>query len=231
MAGEHRGGRTSTGRSAVRALAVIATALIVLLAAAPALGQQDPYTSSTTSPPEEDRPRLRLSLQAGPAGSTIRIRAFGYRPGARVTVTFGGRVVVVATAEAGEGETAGARPGLAAAGLGLLQRLNLAQADDNAGIDETFAVPAVSPGTYPVCVSSAGEETVCADFTVTGQSGIRGVQDSESAGGSNGSNGASRGGSGFARTGGFLLGIAAAGVGAVLLGTFLVMTQRRSRQP
>jgi hypothetical protein len=226
----------------VLAAAVLASSVALFAPALPASGQQadcpppDPYTGAQQCPRAIT---LSLSLQFGPAGVRVRIRAFGFNVGDPVTGTFDGVVVFTATARAGVGETAmPAQSGFAAAGLGALRSL-FGQSSEAGGIDETITVPDKPVGTYPVCVSGSGGQA-CGEFRITATE-VQGVNFTRSGGSGGGTNGGTASGVGtdnggtkvlgrtFARTGIAVTALVLLGVSFILVGRFLRVASKRRK--
>jgi hypothetical protein len=217
----------------VLAAAVLASAVALFAPALPASGQQancpppDPYSGSQQCPNEIS---LSLSLQFGPAGVSLRIRAFGFNAGDPVTGTFDGVVMFTATARAGVGQTAMARPTFAAAGLGALRSV-FGQSNERGGIDETIIVPDKPVGTYPVCVSGSGAQG-CGDFRIT-PTEVQGVNFTRNGGGTGGQVATHSGtrvlGRTFARTGIAVMALVLLGVSFILVGRFLRVASKRRR--
>lgn len=227
----------------VLAAAVLASSVALFAPALPASGQQadcpppDPYSGSQQCPREI---RISLSLQFGPAGVRLRIRAFGFNAGDPVTGTFDGVVVFTATARAGVGETAmPAESGFAAAGLGALRSL-FGQSSEAGGIDETITVPDKPAGTYPVCVSGSGGQA-CGQFRITATEvgGVNFTRSGDSSGGTNSGGTASGVGTNdggtkvlgrtFARTGIAVTALVLLGVSFMLVGRFLRVASKRRK--
>ncbi|MEY2477465.1 MAG: hypothetical protein QOG87_2780 [Actinomycetota bacterium] len=202
-------------------------------------GPPDPYSGGL--PPCEDlrQTTISLSLTFGPPGTLFQVKAEGFEPGSPVDITFGGEVVrtTVAQPKGSSGTALGARGGAlaVAAPIRLLAMLGarthlVAQADPTVGaIDETVAVPDVSPGTYDVCVVSPGSETACGAFRVTPKTSVLGVSFTR---GGSGGGGASVSvlGRTFSRTGLAILPWVALGVILIVGGRYLVVRSRTRNQ-
>lgn len=212
------------------------TAPLLVAGVLPASGQSqtcgpvDPYTGQQQCTPNI---HIVLSINFGPIGSTIHVKAYGFNSGDQVTGTFDGVVMFQANAKQGVGNTT------AVVTLGALLpslfhgHLAAAATYTPAGIDESFLVPNKAPGPYPVCVSGSGAQA-CATFTIVPASQGSGTNTNPSVLGSQFSNGntsgnvvadvpSSSGGSGgsLARTGAEVGLLVLLGVGLVILGRYL----------
>jgi hypothetical protein len=174
---------------------------------------------------------MSMSLTFGPPGSDLRIKASGFDVGQAVDIYFGALLMRTAHATPDTGTALGIPSGLAALRpdvlLGRVFGGARPQAATVGAIDETLAVPDVSPGLYDVCVASDGNETACGTFRVTAKPSVLGVQFSR--GTSGGSGGVQVLGRTFARTGINVAILAFAGVSLILLGRSLRAGSRRRR--
>lgn len=185
----------------------------------------DPYSGNQQCPRNIT---LSLSIDAGPVGARIRIRAHGFRAGDQVTGTFNGVVQFTVAAQPGVGQTAmPAKEPLATAGLAALRNL-LGQTDNSVGgIDQVMTVPDVALGSYPVCVSGSGAQA-CATFRVTAAETVLGTSVSRGPA-SGGSGGTEVLGQSFARTGIAVLTLLILAVSLIVVGRFLRAASRRRR--
>jgi hypothetical protein len=205
-------------------VALLALATLVVAGAAAlapgALAQSDPYSGGTPTPPAPGPAlRLDLSVNSGPPGQRVEVKACCVPAGQQITVSFNGTTVISDAAAAGVGVALGrpSRPLLAVVGLARPAIHTAAAA--GAGIDSFFVVPMVSPGPYDVCAATAGATPVCASFVVTGSGAVLGNQVTRG----------DDGGSALARTGFRILLFLLVAVGLLLLGRFLVKaSQQRS---
>ena len=220
---------------AVFAALVLTSSLAFVASAAPASAQtcqEDPYGGGEQCPRQIT---LVIDLEFGPAGTRLRIRAYGFNPGDAVTLTFDGVIVYQGTAQPGTGQTALGQQPLATAGLNMLRSL-LGQADEAGGIDQTITVPDKPPATYPVCVSGSGAQA-CGSFRITAATEVLGNQFERGGTTASGGSTASGGTSGtrvlgrtFARTGVAIATLVLLAVILILVGRYLLVASRRRRR-
>ena len=207
-------------------------------------GPPDPYTGQRPDCPRNIN--VVLSIQAGPVGVTVRVRASGFNIGDIVEGTFDGEQVFQTIAEPSSETAQGvlARSPLAALRPGALlgaldavlpgRGLFGAQATQSGAIDETFTVPNRAPGIYQVCVSGSGAQG-CADFEVVARTAVAGTQFSRGEGSpvsndDGASNGARVLGRTYARTGAALGLLAVIGASLVVFGRSLGVASKWRRR-
>jgi hypothetical protein len=206
-----------TGATVAAVMVVAFTAMALVAPGGTASGQTDPYatTTSTTQATTTTtggvtcRITIEISINRGNSGIRIRVRARCFPPGAQVTFTFNGTKVGQSLSTPGGGTAAGLPEPLAAVLPSRLLRAVQPQTAAEPVAEVFFDIPAVSPGTYPVCAFSDGVAPVCTSFQVTAA----------------GSSGTSRGF--LATTGRALLGLTAIGLVALAAGWVLRMSSRR----
>lgn len=163
-------------------LATLVVALPLLLgvmAAPPANAQTvtctppDPYTHQQQCTLQIT---LHLSLTFGPAGTTLRITAFGFLAGDPVAGTFDGVQMFTTTAQPNVGNAAAAaNPAAALAPLFGSRVLHQVAQPTFGGIDQTITVPNKPPAEYAVCVYGSGAQG-CGTFRIVPAAQVLGVQ-------------------------------------------------------
>ena len=217
------------------AAVLMASSLAFVASALPATAQEcqeDPYGGGEQCPPPQIT--IVLDLEFGPAGTRLRVRAYGFNAGDEVILSFDGVIMYTGPAVPGTGQTALGEQPLAAAGLNMLRSV-FGQADQAGGIDQTITIPNKPPAVYPVCVEGSGAQA-CGSFRITPGTAVLGEQferDSTTTGGSTASGGSTGTrvlGRTFARTGVAIATLVLLAVILILVGRYLRVAGRRRRR-